>query len=89
MIRRGHSQSDYFNVSFEYTKDQFVLGVSLGSPNTRYVPTESQIAHVRELVNSGILLYRTLIEVNRHLVGLVVGHLLSICLYSLFLCLIF
>ncbi|KAA0051509.1 hypothetical protein E5676_scaffold610G00630 [Cucumis melo var. makuwa] len=38
--------------SFGYTKDQFVLGVPLGSPKTRYVPTGSQIARVRKRASS-------------------------------------
>ncbi|KAA0040311.1 hypothetical protein E5676_scaffold142G004600 [Cucumis melo var. makuwa] len=40
-------------VSFGYTTDQFVLGVFFGSPKTRYVPTGSQIARVRERASSG------------------------------------
>ena len=60
MIRRGHSQLDCLSVSFGYTKDQFVLGVPLGSPKTRYVPTGSQITRVWERAASGVLLYMTL-----------------------------
>ncbi|KAA0057709.1 hypothetical protein E5676_scaffold970G00510 [Cucumis melo var. makuwa] len=52
VIRRDHSQPDFLSVSFGYTKDQIVLGVPLGSPKTRYVPTEPQIARVREHVSS-------------------------------------
>ncbi|KAA0038188.1 hypothetical protein E6C27_scaffold270G00200 [Cucumis melo var. makuwa] len=44
----------------EYTKDQFVLGVPLGSPKTRDVPTGLQIARVWKRAISGILLYMTL-----------------------------
>ncbi|KAA0063415.1 hypothetical protein E5676_scaffold828G00530 [Cucumis melo var. makuwa] len=51
MIRRDRSQPDCLSVSFRYTKDHFVLGVPLGSPKTKYVPTRSQIAHVREHVS--------------------------------------
>ncbi|KAA0037404.1 hypothetical protein E6C27_scaffold278G001160 [Cucumis melo var. makuwa] len=49
-------------VSSRYTKDQFVLGVLLGSPKTRHIPKGSQIAHVRERASSGVPLFRTLIE---------------------------
>ncbi|TYK19784.1 hypothetical protein E5676_scaffold307G00080 [Cucumis melo var. makuwa] len=52
VIQRDHSQPDCLSVSFRYTKDQIVLGVPLGSPNTRYVPTGSQIARVRERASS-------------------------------------
>ncbi|TYK19417.1 hypothetical protein E5676_scaffold443G00570 [Cucumis melo var. makuwa] len=52
---------DCLGVSFGYTKDQFVLGVPLGSPKTRYVPTGSQIARVQKRTSSGVPLYRTLI----------------------------
>ncbi|KAA0054601.1 hypothetical protein E5676_scaffold22G00380 [Cucumis melo var. makuwa] len=61
VIRRDHSQSDCLSVSFGYTKDQIVLGVSLGSPKTRYVPTGLQIARVRERASSWVPLFRTLI----------------------------
>ncbi|KAA0040449.1 uncharacterized protein E5676_scaffold2406G00190 [Cucumis melo var. makuwa] len=54
------SMPDCLSVSFGYTKDQFVLGVPLGSPKTRYVPAGSQIARVWEHTSSGVLLYRTL-----------------------------
>ncbi|KAA0055427.1 uncharacterized protein E5676_scaffold1428G00070 [Cucumis melo var. makuwa] len=60
VIRRDHSQSDCLSVFFGYTKDQIVLGVPLGSPKIRYVPTGSQIVCVQERASSGILLYRTL-----------------------------
>ncbi|TYK26045.1 hypothetical protein E5676_scaffold1567G00660 [Cucumis melo var. makuwa] len=53
VIRRDHSQPDCLSVSFGYTKDQFVLGVPLDSPKTRYVPTGSQITRVREHASSG------------------------------------
>ncbi|KAA0062711.1 uncharacterized protein E5676_scaffold132G00330 [Cucumis melo var. makuwa] len=43
-------------------KISFVLGVSLGSPKIRYVPTGLQIARVRECASSEVLLYRTLME---------------------------
>ena len=89
VIRRGHLQPDCLSVSFRYTKDQIVLGIPLGSPKTRYVPTGSQIARVQECASSGVLLYKILIESYINLVGLVVGPLLSKCLYSLFLCFIF
>ncbi|TYK14133.1 hypothetical protein E5676_scaffold513G00010 [Cucumis melo var. makuwa] len=52
VIRRDHSQPDCLSVSFGYTKDQIVLGVSLVSPKTRYVPMGSQIARVRECASS-------------------------------------
>ncbi|KAA0050421.1 hypothetical protein E5676_scaffold688G00410 [Cucumis melo var. makuwa] len=52
VIRRDHSQPDCLSVSFGYTKDQIVLGVPLYSSKTRYVPTRSQIARVRECVSS-------------------------------------
>ncbi|KAA0047202.1 hypothetical protein E5676_scaffold69G00070 [Cucumis melo var. makuwa] len=60
MIRRDHSQPDCLSVSFGYTKDQIVLGVPLGSPKTRYVPTGSQIARVLERASSWVPLFRTL-----------------------------
>uniref|UniRef100_A0A9I9E7V0 3-oxo-5-alpha-steroid 4-dehydrogenase C-terminal domain-containing protein n=1 Tax=Cucumis melo TaxID=3656 RepID=A0A9I9E7V0_CUCME len=53
VIRRDHSQPDCLSVSFGYTKDQIVLGVPFGSPKTRYVPTGSQIARVRERASEG------------------------------------
>ncbi|KAA0065972.1 hypothetical protein E5676_scaffold344G00100 [Cucumis melo var. makuwa] len=53
VIRRDHSQPDCLSVSFGYTKDQIVLGVPLGSPKTKYVPTGSQIARVRERASEG------------------------------------
>ncbi|KAA0064207.1 hypothetical protein E5676_scaffold218G00120 [Cucumis melo var. makuwa] len=62
VIRRDHSQPDCLSVSFEYIKDQIVLGVPLGSPKTRYVPTGSQIARVRERASSWVPLFRTLME---------------------------
>ncbi|TYK13926.1 hypothetical protein E5676_scaffold832G001250 [Cucumis melo var. makuwa] len=49
----GHSQPDCLSVSFGYTTDQFVLGVSFGSPKTRYVLTGSQIARARKHASSG------------------------------------
>ncbi|KAA0060650.1 hypothetical protein E5676_scaffold18G00130 [Cucumis melo var. makuwa] len=52
VIRRDRSQPDCLSVSSGYTKDQFVLGVPLGSPKTRFVPTGSQIARVRERASS-------------------------------------
>ncbi|KAA0035820.1 hypothetical protein E6C27_scaffold403G001150 [Cucumis melo var. makuwa] len=52
-IRVVPAWPDCLSVFFEYTKDQIVLGVPLGSPKTRYVPTGSQIARVREGANSG------------------------------------
>ncbi|KAA0032283.1 hypothetical protein E5676_scaffold745G00010 [Cucumis melo var. makuwa] len=54
MIQRDHSQPDCLSVSFGYTKDQIVLGVPLGSPKTRFVPTGSQIARVQERASSGV-----------------------------------
>ncbi|KAA0064226.1 kinesin-4-like isoform X1 [Cucumis melo var. makuwa] len=45
---------DCLSVSFRYTKDQIVLGIPLGSPKTRYVPTGSQIARVQECASSGV-----------------------------------
>ncbi|KAA0032067.1 reverse transcriptase [Cucumis melo var. makuwa] len=59
------SQPDCLSVSFGYTKDQFVLGVPLGSPKTTYVPMRSQIARVRERASSGVPLFRTLIGKGR------------------------
>ncbi|KAA0067847.1 hypothetical protein E6C27_scaffold2484G00560 [Cucumis melo var. makuwa] len=47
------SPSQATNVSFEFTKDQFVLGVPLGSPKTRDIPTGSHIVRVREHANLG------------------------------------
>ncbi|KAA0065587.1 ty3-gypsy retrotransposon protein [Cucumis melo var. makuwa] len=35
-------------------RDQFVLGVPLGSPKTSYVPSESHVARVRERVSSWV-----------------------------------
>ena len=64
MIRRGHSQLDCLSVSFGYAKDQFVLGVPLGSLKTRYVSTEPQIVRVRECVSLGVLLLQ---DFNRKL----------------------
>ncbi|KAA0042079.1 hypothetical protein E5676_scaffold306G003400 [Cucumis melo var. makuwa] len=61
VIRRDRSQPDCLSVSFGYTKDQFVLGVPLGSPKTRYVPSGSQIARVWERASSGVPLFKTLI----------------------------
>ncbi|KAA0056380.1 hypothetical protein E5676_scaffold120G002840 [Cucumis melo var. makuwa] len=52
VIRRDRSQPDYLSVSSGYTTDQFVLGVPLGSPKTRFVPTGSQIARVWKCANS-------------------------------------
>ncbi|KAA0040458.1 hypothetical protein E5676_scaffold165G00010 [Cucumis melo var. makuwa] len=52
VIRRDHSQPDCLSVSFEYTKDQIVLDVPLGSPKTRYVPKGSQIVRVRKRPSS-------------------------------------
>ena len=43
-------------------KTNFVLGVPLGSPKTRDVPTRSQIVCVRERASLGVLFYRTLIR---------------------------
>ncbi|KAA0056389.1 hypothetical protein E5676_scaffold120G002710 [Cucumis melo var. makuwa] len=60
VIRRDHSQPDCLTVSFGYTIDQIVLGVPLGSPKTRFVPTGAEIARVRKRASSGVLLYRTL-----------------------------
>ncbi|KAA0061177.1 hypothetical protein E5676_scaffold652G00250 [Cucumis melo var. makuwa] len=62
VIRRDRSQPHCLSVSFGYTTDQFILGVPLGSPKTRYVPTGSQIARVREHASSWIPLFRTLME---------------------------
>uniref|UniRef100_A0A9I9E8D4 Uncharacterized protein n=1 Tax=Cucumis melo TaxID=3656 RepID=A0A9I9E8D4_CUCME len=53
-------QPDCLSVSFGYTKDQIVLGVPLGSPKTRYVPTGSQFARVRERASSWVPLFKTL-----------------------------
>ncbi|TYK01816.1 hypothetical protein E5676_scaffold113G00570 [Cucumis melo var. makuwa] len=55
------SQPDCLSISPGYTKDQFILGVHLGSPKTKDVPTESQISRVRERASLGVPLYRTLI----------------------------
>ncbi|TYJ98708.1 hypothetical protein E5676_scaffold17510G00010 [Cucumis melo var. makuwa] len=60
VIRRDHSQPDCLSVSFGYTEDQIVLGVPLGSPKTRYVPTGSHVARVRERASSWVPLFRTL-----------------------------
>ncbi|KAA0035643.1 hypothetical protein E5676_scaffold455G001090 [Cucumis melo var. makuwa] len=64
VIRRDHSQLDCLSVSFGYTKDQIILGVPLCSPKTRYIPTGSQIARVRERVSSWVPLFRTLMGSN-------------------------
>ncbi|TYK19770.1 hypothetical protein E5676_scaffold1676G00050 [Cucumis melo var. makuwa] len=61
VIRRNRSQPDCFRVSSEYTTDQFVLGVRLGSPKTSYVPPGSHVARVRECASSWVPLFRTLI----------------------------
>ena len=37
MVRRGQLQSDCLKCSFEFTKDQFVLGVPLSSLKTSFV----------------------------------------------------
>ncbi|KAA0062231.1 hypothetical protein E6C27_scaffold321G00330 [Cucumis melo var. makuwa] len=60
VIQRDRLQLDCLSVSFGYTTDQFVLGVLLGSPKTRLVPTTSQIARVRQRASSWVPLYRTL-----------------------------
>ncbi|KAA0033286.1 uncharacterized protein E5676_scaffold472G00150 [Cucumis melo var. makuwa] len=62
VIRRDHTQPDCLSVFFGYTKDQIVLGVALGSPKTRYVPTGSQITRVWERANSWVPLFKTLME---------------------------
>ncbi|KAA0066453.1 hypothetical protein E6C27_scaffold21G005510 [Cucumis melo var. makuwa] len=62
VIRRDPLQPDCLSVSFGYTKDHIVLGVPLGSPKTRYIPTGSQIARVRERASSWVPLFRTLME---------------------------
>ncbi|KAA0032017.1 hypothetical protein E5676_scaffold96G001140 [Cucumis melo var. makuwa] len=54
MIRVIPSQPDCLSVFFGYTKDQIVLGVPLGSPKTRFVPTGVQIARVRQRASSGV-----------------------------------
>ncbi|KAA0062309.1 hypothetical protein E6C27_scaffold154G00560 [Cucumis melo var. makuwa] len=54
-------EPDYLSVSFGYTKYQSVLGIPLGSPKTKYVPTRSQIERVRGRASSGVPLYKTLI----------------------------
>ncbi|KAA0066225.1 hypothetical protein E5676_scaffold871G00130 [Cucumis melo var. makuwa] len=61
VTRRGYSQPDCLSVSFESTKDQFVIGVPLGFLKTRDVPTGLQIAHVQERASLGVPFYRTLI----------------------------
>ncbi|KAA0049606.1 hypothetical protein E5676_scaffold94G00830 [Cucumis melo var. makuwa] len=48
VIRWDRSQSDYLSVSSEYTTEQFILGVPLGSPKTSYVPLGSHVARVQE-----------------------------------------
>ncbi|TYK29221.1 hypothetical protein E5676_scaffold1228G00070 [Cucumis melo var. makuwa] len=60
VIRWDHSQPDCLSVSFGYTKDQVVLGVPLGSPKTRYVPTGSHVVRVQKRASSWIPLFRTL-----------------------------
>ncbi|KAA0033495.1 hypothetical protein E5676_scaffold260G00260 [Cucumis melo var. makuwa] len=52
VIRRDRSQPDCLSVFFEYTTDQFVLGVPLGSPKTSYVSLGSHIVRVRERASS-------------------------------------
>ncbi|TYK01574.1 hypothetical protein E5676_scaffold451G001540 [Cucumis melo var. makuwa] len=52
VIRRDRSQSDCLSVSSGYTTDQFVLGVPLGSPKTRFVPTGSHVARVQRRASS-------------------------------------
>ncbi|KAA0040849.1 hypothetical protein E5676_scaffold306G00770 [Cucumis melo var. makuwa] len=52
IFQAGHSQPDCLSVFFGYTKDQFVLGVPLGSSKTIYVPTGSQIARVKGRASS-------------------------------------
>ncbi|KAA0066314.1 hypothetical protein E6C27_scaffold21G003730 [Cucumis melo var. makuwa] len=52
VIRRDRSQPDCLSVSSGYTTDQFVLGVPLGSPKTRYVPSGSHVACVWERASS-------------------------------------
>ncbi|TYK28675.1 hypothetical protein E5676_scaffold165G00460 [Cucumis melo var. makuwa] len=64
MIRRDHSQPDCLSVFFGYTKDQIVLGIPLDSPKTRYVPTGSHVARVRERASSWVPLFRTLMGSN-------------------------
>ncbi|TYK29873.1 uncharacterized protein E5676_scaffold208G001250 [Cucumis melo var. makuwa] len=53
VIRWDRSQPDCLSVSSGYTTDQFVLGVPLGSPKTRYVSTGSHVARVRERASEG------------------------------------
>ncbi|TYK29011.1 hypothetical protein E5676_scaffold120G001180 [Cucumis melo var. makuwa] len=62
VIRQDRSQPDCLNVSSEYTTNQFVLGVPLGSPKTSYVPPGSHVARVRERASSWVPLFRTLME---------------------------
>ncbi|TYK02482.1 hypothetical protein E5676_scaffold784G00020 [Cucumis melo var. makuwa] len=54
VIRRDCSQPDCLSVSFEYTTDQFILGVPLGSPKTSYVPSGSHVAHVGKHTSSWV-----------------------------------
>ncbi|TYK23335.1 hypothetical protein E5676_scaffold142G003960 [Cucumis melo var. makuwa] len=48
VVRWNSSQPDCLSVSSGYTTDQIVLGISLGSPKTSYVPPGSHVARVRE-----------------------------------------
>lgn len=52
---------DCLSIFSGYTKEQFILGVPLGSSKTRDIPTGSQIARVREYASLGVTIYRTLI----------------------------
>ncbi|TYJ97467.1 hypothetical protein E5676_scaffold598G00250 [Cucumis melo var. makuwa] len=52
VVRRDRWQSDCLSVSSEYTIDQIVLGVPLGSPKTSYVPPGSHVPRVWERVSS-------------------------------------
>ncbi|KAA0033143.1 hypothetical protein E5676_scaffold1032G00230 [Cucumis melo var. makuwa] len=54
VIRRDRSQPDCLSISFEYTTDQFVLGVPLGSLKTSYVPPGSHVARVRKRVGAEV-----------------------------------
>ncbi|TYK23856.1 hypothetical protein E5676_scaffold419G00270 [Cucumis melo var. makuwa] len=52
VIRGDRLQPDCLSVSSGYATYQFVLGVPLGSPKTRFVPTGSHVARVRERASS-------------------------------------
>ncbi|KAA0050685.1 gag/pol protein [Cucumis melo var. makuwa] len=52
VIRQDRSQPNCLIVSSEYTTDQFVLGVPLGSPKASYVPSRSHVARVRKRASS-------------------------------------